>query len=125
MKPFKLFSILLILECLINCAGFANPTFKSLEKIIRNPKNGIVDTASFLRYLKADSYLNGFLRNPVLNERSNALHSKDVTPEFPRIILHLDDMIMMFVGNPKKKSSQFLEIIEFNSQSKKFEFKLD
>jgi len=75
-----------------------------------------------LKFFDKSPLFKTLLENPVLNERSKALHSDLVSATFPRIIMHGGNLTMMVLGDPRLDESQFLEIIEFLPSTRTFAF---
>lgn len=97
-------------------------TFAKLKELI--VANRIRSVDQLLAYFAGHPVYRGFLDNPVLNKRSNALHAEDVSAAFPRLVLHQHRMVMMMVTDTRKLSSQQLEIIEYVPEDHRYEFRL-
>ena len=99
-------------------------TYEELKRIIQQPDNRISSVNDLLRFFARHPVYRGFLENPVLNDKSFALHRADVGPSFPRLVIHQHRMIIMMVTDPSKTSSDELEIQEYIPAAHKFMFRI-
>lgn len=97
-------------------------TYRDLKQVIQMESIGSFD--GLLKYFQSAPRFEELLKNPVLNERSKALHLKLVSPTFPRIVMHGGNLTMMILGDPRLDEAQFLEIIEFVPETRSYAFRL-
>jgi hypothetical protein len=97
-------------------------TFSTLKSLILTRDIRSVD--QLLQFFAAHPVYKGLLENPVLNKRSHALHAADVSPQFPRLLLHQHRMVMMMVTDESKVSSEQLEIQEYVPERHQYKFRL-
>lgn len=106
-------------------AAFANTTptldYALLKQTILTESIGSFD--ELLQFFKHSPTFKPLLENPVLNERSKALHMKLVTPAFPRIVMHGGNLTMMVLGDPRLDEAQLVEIIEFLPATRTYAFR--
>ena len=103
-------------------AGSNKLSLAGLKELICNKNLKSID--ALLVAFKEDPEFNLLLESPVLNRFSQALHSKDATPEFPRIIMSAKDLIIQLSGNPELDSYRLMEIIEYLPEQGEYRFHL-
>lgn len=62
------------------------------------------------------------LKDPVLERESDAIHGDDVTPEFPRIVMHGGNLVMHLIGDPSALGRELVEISEYQPSSGRYAF---
>ena len=97
-------------------------SFAGLKEDIEN--KDIRSTEQLLKYFGQDPKYRTLLHSAVYERESFALHFDQVSPEFPRILLGADDLVMHFTGHPDSPGHNFIELAELNAKEGRFSFNL-
>jgi hypothetical protein len=97
-------------------------TYADLKSELMQRSVGSVD--EMLEVLSTSERFRALVRNPVLEEVSFAIHGREVSPRFPRIVMHDGNVLMHTLGDPSSPAAQSVELMELVPEDRRFHYRV-